>query len=355
MAILITGASGFLGRHLLSALQAANVPETVCVLVRDPALWHSMGWTASLPHVRLVQGVLGGTAEKPHAFALPARISTIFHLAALVRHSRRQTQEVFDLNIGGTLSMVRLAAEHGARMIYLSTSGTVGCSRHPSDAPLEDAPHCAQMVHGWPYYRSKVEAEVRAWSLAKTLGVDLVTVRPPMLLGPGDHRFRATSQVIRFLRGRLPFLLKGGIHYVDIRDSANALVALMRLAQPRAIYHLRGTACTVRTFFNDLAELTGLSPPRLDLPYALAWPMCKADEAVGTLLRGQSLNWLPDPVVIEMAAHHWDISSKHAEADLKVSPRPGKQTLHDTVHWLRQHHPGCERLAPPVQQHRRYG
>jgi dihydroflavonol-4-reductase len=54
---------------------------------------------------------------------------------------------------------------------------------------------------------------------------------------------------------------------------------------------------------------------------------------------GSPLRVLPDPVLIEMAGHHWDHRSRHAEQELGYASRAPEETLRDTVAWLREHHP----------------
>ena len=67
--------------------------------------------------------------------------------------------------------MVRLAARHRCRLVLVSTSGTVGCFRHPDATADEEAPYCEREVARWPYYNSKIQAEQTARKLADELGV----------------------------------------------------------------------------------------------------------------------------------------------------------------------------------------
>ena len=145
--------------------------------------------------------------------------------------------------------MVRVAARYRCRMVFVSTSGTVACFREPEPSADEDSAYCEAEVAGWPYYDSKVKAEKEARKLAAELGVELVIVRPPVLLGPGDHRFRSSAHVSRFLDGKLPFLIRGGMHFADVRDAARALVRVMEREQVRPVYHLPGTICTIEEFY----------------------------------------------------------------------------------------------------------
>jgi nucleoside-diphosphate-sugar epimerase len=329
---LVTGASGFAGRHLL---QARTPGTSALALVRDSRSWSELGWTAGLDDVELVQGSLNDTCN--WSTELP-QLAGIFHFAALVRHSRCNADEVYRTNVDGTLNVVRLAAEHRCRVVMLSTSGTVGCFDNPDAAADENAEFCEATVAKWPYYHSKIIAERKARALADSLGVELVFIRPPMLLGPGDHRFRSTANILRMLRGRLPALLQGGIHFIDIRDAMQAVWRAMAVPKARPIYHLAGTSTTISDFFERVEQVSGVRAPRLVLPFRLAWLIAAADEWIGLRLRGAPLHWFLDPVVVEMAAHYWGLDSLYSGSELGYESRDPQVTLRDTVDWLRANH-----------------
>jgi len=318
---LVTGASGFLGRHLLHVIQADRRLPRATAVVRDRDAWNAMAWTRTLDRVDVLEASVATLAEAPG-------ISGIFHLAALVRHSRANRDEVYRTNIDGTLAMVRLAAQAHCRLVFVSTSGTVGCFRDAGSIADEDSPHCDAEVARWPYYDSKVKAERQGRRLAAELGVDLVIARPPVLLGPGDHRFRSVAHVTRFLEGRVPFVIRGGMHFADVRDVAGALVRIMELQQARPVYHLPGTMCSIQEFYGMTAAVSGRKPPAWVIPYRAALGLSRLSARLG-------LHLLPEPSLIEMAAHHWAMRSKYAEEDLAWRPRPGLETLRDTVEWVR--------------------
>ncbi len=336
---LVTGATGFLGRHVLLALRR-DVPQArVLVLVRGEASWESQPWRHELGDVEVVSGPLVATEGWKNDPRLEG-LRGIFHLAAEVKHSRTGVDEMVRINVDGTTSMVRLAAERRCRLLFVSTSGAVSCSERPDEGVFEEAPYCDAVSGRWPYYASKIRAERESRRLSQELGVDLVIVRPPVLLGPGDHRFRSTSSVLRLLRGRLPFILDGGMHFVDVRDAASAIVRAMRHHDPRPVYHLVGTACSLDRFFRMVATAAGLAPRWRVLSRRLLSYAARLNE-----LSGGRVHAVPDPVVVEMAAHHWDMRSRHAEADLGYRSRPPEETIADTVHWIREHHPDLRRTA----------
>jgi dihydroflavonol-4-reductase len=182
------------------------------------------------------------------------------------------------------------------------------------------------VVGRWPYYAAKIEMEERARALATELGVDLVFVRPPILLGPGDHKLRSTRNVWKFLHRKMPILVHGGMHFADVRDAARALVRALEIPDARPVYHLDGTECEVTEFFALLEEISGVRATRLVLPFRLAYAVAVALER---------FHVVPDPVVVEMAAHWWGLRSSYAAEELDWKPRSPRETLRDTVEWLR--------------------
>jgi dihydroflavonol-4-reductase len=332
-AFLVTGGSGFLGRHLLFSLRRLEPEARLLVLVRNRGAWESQPWVAQLGAVEVIEGTLtaeGGWKRDPRLAGLCA----IFHLAAVVNHSRAQVETTFQTNVEGTAAMVVLAAQLNCRLLFVSSSGVVSCSPRPGEGAFEDSDYCDDVVGKWPYYASKIAAERKARTCANALGVELVVLRPPVLLGPGDHRFRSTAHVLRVLRRRLPAIVPGGMNFADVRDVADAIVRAARLPQPRPVYHLAGNASTLDEFFREVAKIAGIEPSWRVLPAAVMRLAARLNERLGS-----PLGVLPDPVLVEMATHYWDHRSSFAEADLGYRRRPPEETLRDTIRWLREYHP----------------
>lgn len=320
--VLVTGASGFLGRHVLPLLQ------NPLALVRSMDAWNKMAHVKELQNIPIIEGNIF-EPDTWVASAKKKKVTTILHMAALVRHSRRDAEIVHRTNIQGTLAMVDLAATLGARMIFISTSGTVGCFHDPVHIADEQSPYCEKMIAHWPYYRSKLEAEVAAQKRATALGVELVMVRLPVLLGPGDHPGRSTAIVHRIITGRQRYYLTGGIAYTDVRDVAQALVSLTTFPQPQPIYHLPGTHESLVSFFQRCASLAGVDPPKIHLPKPIALALCHAGCLLG------SWSPFPDPVLVEMASCYWGFGSLWAK-ELGYRSRPLEETLRATINWLRR-------------------
>jgi nucleoside-diphosphate-sugar epimerase len=138
---------------------------------------------------------------------------------------------------------------------------------------------------------------------------------------------RSTRTVNQFLHKRLPFLIRGGMHFADVRDVAAALAAALERPAARPIYHLDGHECGIEEFFDALEDVSGVPRPRAVLPFRAGWLVARALER---------FHVVPDPVVMEMASHWWGLSSRYAADELGWKPRDPRETLRDTVEWLRE-------------------
>jgi dihydroflavonol-4-reductase len=323
---LVTGATGYLGRHLLKALHTKGVGSAV--LVRKQSAWDTQTWLREAGDVAVLEGSPLATDRFRDDPRLRG-VRTIFHTAGIVSHSRTAPEEMLTFNVEGTLGMVRLAKALGARLVFVSSSGTVGCFPFEDMSADEDSPYAEPLVSSWPYYASKIRAERDARRLAEHLGVELVTARPPVLLGPDDHRHRSTAYVRKVLDHKIPAIPRGGMNFTDIRDVATALVRLGEIERPRPIYHLPGHAMTLRQFFNMVIEVSGAKPIRRPMP---PWATIGLAKVAG--LSAHRPSWIPDPVVLEMSTRYWGLSSLFAH-ELGYAPRAARQTLSDTVAWLR--------------------
>ena len=331
--VLVTGATGFLGRHLLRTLVEQGKGRVA--LVREASAWEAQPWRHEAGDVSVVEGSPLDSERWKDDPAL-AGVTTIFHTAGIVSHSRKSPEAMLELNVEGTLAMVRVAKGLGARLVFVSSSGTVGCFPFKDMSADEDSPYAEPTVSRWPYYVSKIRAERDARKLAAHFGVELVIIRPPVLLGPDDHRHRSTAYVKKVLENKVPAVPRGGMNFTDVRDVARALARLVDLEAPRPVYHLPGQAMSLREFFDMVIEVSGAKPIRRPMP-----PWATMGLARVARLTPRRPSWIPDPVVLEMSTHYWGLTSLFAH-ELGYAPRSARQTLSDTVGWLRQ---GAESAA----------
>lgn len=325
--ILVTGASGFLGHHVVDALLGAGYLVRALNRSADPRLQRS--------GVELVRGSILDRATLDRA---AQGCAGIIHLAGKVSRDRRDEAELRELHVGGTRRVLEAAHAAGVgRVVYASTSGTIACSRDAQHIATEADPYPLAITATWPYYATKIEAEREALALSAKLGLELVCVNPSLLLGPGDERLSSTEDVLKVLRGQIPALPSGGSNFVDVRDVAAATVAALKRGRPGERYLLGALNWSLRQLLTRVAELGHVRVPRLSAPDLPTRWLAYALQPLFSMLGKESPL---DPVSIELSQAFWYFDSSKARRELEFTPRDGDETLRDTIADLRERFPG---------------
>ena len=183
---LVTGATGFLGRHLTAALLSGG--HEVVLLCRKPLGTPPEGATVKL----------GDVLDRASVREAAAGCEGLFHCAGRVSRKPEDAEALFRIHVEGTKVTLDAARAAGVRRAVLaSTSGTVAVSKEPKVLD-ETAPSPQEIVARWPYYRSKLYAERAAFD-RNGPGFEVVSVNPSLLLGPGDVQGSSTGDVVKFL------------------------------------------------------------------------------------------------------------------------------------------------------------
>ncbi len=340
MTTLVTGGTGFLGRHLVQQLVARG--ESVRVLAR--------GFDLDLADlgVELVEGSLTDADAVRRAID---GVTHVYHLAGRVERDPRDAHLMYELHVEGTRRLLDALREQPVQKIVVaSTSGTVAVSADPDALPDEDAPTTEGLVKDWPYYLSKIYAERVCQRFIDTHQLPIVIMRPALLLGPGDRHQSSTGDVVRFLQKKIPASMQGGLAFVDARDAAAAFILAMDHATPGSSYLLGACNLTLDKFFKRLSQLSGVRAPWLPIPdEAMKAGARLMDSAFKLFGKRPAL----DPVSVQMASYYWYLDSSRAQRELGWKPRNPNTTLKDTIDWIVQYHPEFaprdSDLLPPEQ------
>jgi nucleoside-diphosphate-sugar epimerase len=231
--VLVTGATGFVGRHLCAELARRGIPFRSAVRANRGLEW---------AHRPVVVGEIGGATDWSAALD---GVDAVVHLAAHV-HTSTSSAVYRRVNAEGTERVARAVAARGIRLIHVSTIGVHG--RATSDLPLVETsplrPHD-------PYTRSKCEGEQRLRSLQSELGLDLTILRPPLIYGPGSAG--SMRQLLRLICGGVPLPL-GSI------ENSRSLVYVENMVD-LLIACLSGDRAAGRTFV--VSDGQDLSTPEL--------------------------------------------------------------------------------------------
>lgn len=323
---LVTGATGFLGIHLVRQLREAG--HDVVAVCRAAGGTHAKG--------EALLGGLGATIRRgdvldgPSIADAAAGCEGAFHCAGKVSRKPEDAGELYRLHVDGTKITLDACKSAGVRRVVVaSTSGVVCVSKDPDEIRDETAPAPMDLIAGWPYYRSKLFAEQAALD-RNVEGFEVLAVNPTLLLGPGDEQLSSTSDVVRFLEKRVPIVPAGGLSFVDARDAAAAMVLAMERGRPGMRYLVAAANMTIEAFFGRLERISGVAAPKLKAPRSMLLARAGAElmERAAKRLHRESP---VDRVSAEMGQRFWYVDSSRARNELGWAPRDPNETLGETV------------------------
>ena len=248
----VTGASGFVGSHVVRELRERGAE------VRDEFV--ELG-----DRERLERAVRGCDA--------------VFHVADLYDFDA-PARELERVNVVGTRNVVDACGAQGVRRL-VHTSSSATCGPVPGRvATEEDSPPSWELAV--PYKRTKLEAE----RLVLASGLDAVVVNPTTPVGEGDRRPTPTGKMIRGVaRGRYRAFVDIGLNVVDVRDVARGHLLAHDHGRAGERYILGGVDLPLAELFAAICHLAGRSRVRLRVPYAAV----RAGALLGAVNRNEAL------------------------------------------------------------------
>lgn len=339
-AVLITGASGFIGGRLAARLSGEG--RSVRCLVRAGS---DTGALRELP-VELAVGALGDPASLRRA---SAGCSALVHCAALVS-DWATVAEIEATNVTGTASLLQAAAQAGVRrVVHISTTDVYG---HPGSALLaEDAPPAG--FANW-YAQSKLQAEREVLRATRGSALEATILRPATVYGPGSNEL--VGEIARAIGARHMVLIdrgraEAGLCYVENLIDAVLLALAVPQARGETFNVSDGLAVTWARFTGDLAAGLGAQPVRLSLPYPLAHAIAVSLEHGYRLLRartGLQLAPLLSRQAVQVLGRDQSFSTAKARGLLGWEPRIDYlEGLRATLDWLGAREPAGGRTRAP--------
>lgn len=226
--VLITGADGFIGSHLVEKLLEEGCKVRAFVYYNS---FNSWGWLDSFPKEKLAQlEIIAGDIRDPHGVKnAMTDIEVVFHLAALIAipYSYHSPDTYIDTNVKGTLNIVQAAKELGVeRVLVTSTSEVYGTALY---VPIDEK-HARQGQS--PYSATKIGADYIADSFYRSFGVPVTIVRPFNTYGPRQSARAVIPTIItQLLAGRNEIKL-GSLHptrdLLFVKDTAKGFIEIAK-------------------------------------------------------------------------------------------------------------------------------
>lgn len=229
--VLVTGADGFIGSHLVEALVTKGASVRAFVFYNS---WGSIGWLADLPaEIRArVEIFPGDIRDEARVAQAVEGMAYVFHLASLIAipYSYDAPRAYVDTNVIGALNVLQACRRSGEliRLVHTSTSEVYGTAQY---VPI---PESHPLVGQSPYSASKIGADALVESFHRSFGLKVVTARPFNTFGPRQTARAVIPTITSQLLGPANSLTLGALtptrDFSFVTDTAAGLIALSTCA-----------------------------------------------------------------------------------------------------------------------------
>lgn len=320
--ILITGASGFLGRHLTRHLTLQG--HQVSILARA---------TSDLQpfkdlNVRVVRGDITNRLSLLQACENKDRV---YHLAGYIAYRRSERQLMEKINVQGTANVVDACITHQTpKLLHLSSVVTIGANTRAK--PLNEDSHYNLQAYNLGYFETKRKAEDLVLKAHKENQLSAYIVNPSTIYGAGDATKGSRKTQIKVAQGRFPFIPPGGVNVVHVQDVIEGLDLCLAHGRPGRRYILAGENLLLRDLFYMIADISGVKPPSWPLPRVALTSLGWLGDNLRKMGKETSLS---SETAITASLYHW-FSSERAQRELGFQPRPAREAIEESLQWMKQ-------------------
>lgn len=321
--MVVTGAPGHLGNNLVRVLLDRGHK------VRAMALKGESLVSLQELDVEIVEGDVRDPDTLDRAFK---GAETVFHLASVISLLPGKSELLDQVNVKGARNVAESCLRTGVkRLVY--TSSIHALVEPPRGTGIDESMGCVPSLMKMEYSRTKAQGTLEVMDVIKQ-GLDAVIVYPSGVLGPFDYKPSEVGQMILdFARGRIPATVDGGYNFVDVRDVAEGHVLAAEKGRSGEGYILAGEWISVTDVLREVSPLVGRPVPILRVP-------ARVVEGIAKVLTSYARTTGKRPLVstdmIEALLSNSQVASTKAHRELGYSPRPVRESIRDTVLWLKQ-------------------
>lgn len=320
MAVLVTGAGGFVGSHLVEQLDAQG-KEVTCFLEEDSQ--EEFISPEKYDYVR------GDIADEDDVAAAVAGHDRVYHLAALRTYRNPSPEEYHAVNVRGTEHVMRAAVRHDVdKVVYTSSKVTIGATEEPLSERMRHTGFFANHYALTKYKGEKIAFEYGA------RGIDVTTVHPTLIYGPRDTNTLAPL-IRRHVRSPVRFasFTDTVVDLVYVDDVVKSHIAAMESGRPGERYLIGGEEITIGEFLSLVDSITETQKPLISLPRYVI----EAGVMLNPVLKLCGIDPPLSTVQVDAMRTSTHTDSAKVEDEWDISTTLLKEGLTTTVNWYKKH------------------
>lgn len=320
--LVVTGATGHIGNVLIRELLARGQKVRALVMPDDDLLP-----LKDLP-VEIKRGDVTNYSSLLEAFQ---DTEYVYHLAGIVSIYLGGGAKLYQVNVQGTRNVVKACLLKDVKRL-LFTSSIHAFPELPHGEVLTEHKNFNEKKVVGHYAKSKALATKEVLEAGQK-GLDVVVVHPTGVIGPYEYSLSNMGQLIfDFLHGRLLVRIDGCYDFVDVRDAVEGIISACEKGRTGENYILSGEQITIKEIFEHLEQITGKSMPGIKMPIWFARITAPLAELYYRIVKQKPLF---TAYSIHTLTSNSLTSSKKAREELGYNPRPIRESLSDTVNWLK--------------------
>jgi nucleoside-diphosphate-sugar epimerase len=274
--ILVTGATGLVGSHLLVQLLQEN--EEVKALfrsekqiekVKNVFVFHHQ--TALFDKINWVKGDITDIPSLEIAFE---NVTHVYHCAALISFDPNDEEELRKINIEGTANVINCCIDFGIKKLcHVSSIAALGNPKEHETTITEETEWNPEELHS-DYAITKYGAEMEVWR-GHQEGLEVVIVNPGVIFGYGFPK-KGSDVIIQSVKNGLSFYTKGNIGIVAVEDVTKYMIQLMKSSINGERYTLVGENISTKDLLDFIAEELKVKKPSIEASKwmtSIAWRM----------------------------------------------------------------------------------
>ena len=321
MKVLVTGANGLIGSHLVQELMRKGY--SVRALVRKNSDVRSL---ASLD----AEQVHGDVLEMETLVRAMRDCTIVFHAAGVFSYWGFTLEQLKVISVRGTENVLKAAQKAKVKKVVLTSSSVVLGASYDA-VPLKEKTPSPNLSEQPPYVLAKAEQEEVAFKLAKKLRLQLVALCPTLVVGGPDFKpTESNRMIVNYLKDPLKATWIGGCNIVSVKDVARGHVIAAEKGISGRRYILGGENLGWSQVHRILSELTGMPGPLVTANQTISYLGAALQEAVSFFTKAPPAATRAQSMMV--GQYYW---YDHAQMKrLGYKPMPARRALAEAVSWL---------------------
>ncbi|MEY2829030.1 MAG: hypothetical protein RIQ33_888 [Bacteroidota bacterium] len=312
--ILVTGATGFLGSHLIKKLAEKNEPIRA---IYRPSSFHLIN-----SEIKNLEWLEADILDVDSINAAMKGVTEVYHAAAMVSFDKKNHSLMYKINVNGTENMVNMALENKVKKFgYISSVAVLG--RNSASNTLDETSEWEKSKNNSLYATSKMLAEREVFRGAAE-GLNVAIVNPSVILGFGNWN-NSSAKIFKTIYDGMPFYSTGINGFVDVQDVVNCIIQLMDENIFGERFIVNENNYSYQQIFNWIAESLDVTKPTIKVTKfisEIAWRF----EAIKSAITGKS------GLITKETANTALLQNFYSNQKIKKQLNYNFTPIHETIH-----------------------